>query len=124
GLTVERFADRVEGTDINPRAVAFANLNADLLGVFGRVSFSTGDLAEGLDGPYDLVVANPPFVFMNADEGRINRDGYGGELGLEIVERILADLNRLLSPQGEAAIVSDSPIVNGESSLTSLVRRV
>ena len=124
GLTVAQFADEVTGTDINPRAVAYANLNVDLHHMSERVHFSVGDLAQGLEGPYDLVVANPPFVFMTAEEGKTNRDGYGGELGLEIVERILADLNRLLGPDGEARLISNSPIIKGESSLKTLTERV
>jgi SAM-dependent methyltransferase len=123
-LTIAQFADQVEGTDINPRAIDYANLNAALHGLSERVHFSVGNLSEKLEGPYDLVVANPPFVYLPPEEQNINRDGYGGELGLEIVERIMTDLDRLLGPSGEAMLISDSPFIAGESSLRRLTQRV
>lgn len=123
GLTTGEFADVVEGTDINPRAIAYANLNAELAGLGDRARFTTGDLSYGLEGPYDLVVANPPYVWMTPQEGETNRDGYGGELGLEIAGRILADLDRLLARNGEAHMVCDSPVIHGESALVNLTKR-
>ena len=32
------------------------------LGVAGRIDFRCADLLEGLDGPFDLIVCNPPYV--------------------------------------------------------------
>jgi SAM-dependent methyltransferase len=124
GLTVVGYAERVEGTDVNARAVAFANLNAGLAGLGDRVRFTIGNLADGLTGPYDLVVANPPYVWLPKEDAASNRDGYGGELGLEVVGRILADLDRLLAPHGEAHLICDSPVIAGESALTGLAERL
>jgi SAM-dependent methyltransferase len=124
GLTVAAYAECVDGTDVNTRAVAFANLNADLAGLGARVRFTSGDLAAGLAGPYDLVVANPPYVWLPEEEAARNRDGYGGELGLEVVGRILADLDRLLAPGGEAHLICDSPVIGGEPALVSLAARL
>jgi SAM-dependent methyltransferase len=123
-LTIAQFADQVEGSDINLRAIDYANLNAALHGLSERVRFSVGNLSEKLEGPYDLIVANPPFVYLPQEDKIINRDGYGGELGLEIVERIMTDLDRLLGPNGEAMLISDSPFIAGESSLRRLAQRV
>ncbi len=124
GLTASDFADRVEGTDINPRAAAFANLNAWLAGLDGRCTFAQGDLAAAVDGPIDLIVANPPYVYLPESERTINRDGFGGDLGLEIAGRILSELDRLLADGGEAHIVCDSPVIAGQSSLEQLIRRL
>lgn len=119
-LTAAAYAERVEGTDINPRAIAFARLNAELAGFSDRVSFRANDLAAGLEGPYDLIVANPPYVWMPEEKKRENMDGFGGELGLEVVRRILVELDRLLSERGEAHFVCEAPVLSGRSVLDSV----
>jgi SAM-dependent methyltransferase len=54
-----RHAGGVRATDINPRALAFAEFNARLNDV-ENVTFSSGDWLEGLDeGAFDLITASP-----------------------------------------------------------------
>ncbi len=124
GLTVAEFAEHVDGVDLNPRAVAYANLNAQLNALSTHASFCVGDLADGLEGPYDLIVSNPPYVLMTPEEAKTNLDGHGGgELGLDIPLRIVGVLDRLLGAAGEAFMVCNSPVVHGESVLPRLVER-
>jgi release factor glutamine methyltransferase len=47
-------------TDISPDALALARENAERLGL--AVTFVETDLLDGIDGPLDLVVSNPPYV--------------------------------------------------------------
>jgi SAM-dependent methyltransferase len=55
-------ADLVVGTDISPRALAFAEFNAWLNGV-ANVQWKIGSLYEPVeDEVFDLIVSNPPFV--------------------------------------------------------------
>jgi methylase of polypeptide subunit release factors len=55
-------ADRVVATDVNPRALAFAEFNLRLNGV-ENVELRLGSAFEPVDGErFDLVVANPPYV--------------------------------------------------------------
>ncbi len=122
-LTVAPWAGSVEGSDINPRAIAFAELNARLSGAPSAPTFRVADLAAGA-GRYDLVVANPPYVWMPEAERTRNRDGYGGALGLEIVERILSGLDALLTPHGELHMVAESPVLKGRPALPELMERV
>ena len=53
----------VTATDINPRALELARLNAVLSGI-GGVDLRQGSLFEPVDRepPFDLIVANPPYV--------------------------------------------------------------
>lgn len=61
-LLVSRHADEVIATDISARALAFAELNAQLNGVH-NIEFRLGSLFEPVVGEaFDLVVSNPPFV--------------------------------------------------------------
>lgn len=49
------------GTDISPRALAIARDNAKRLGLT-RAAFVACDLAAALHGPFDVIVANPPYI--------------------------------------------------------------
>jgi hypothetical protein len=61
-LLATAHSDQVVGVDVNPRAVNFATFNARLNGM-ANVCFLEGDLFEPVRGqPFDLVVANPPYV--------------------------------------------------------------
>ena len=53
-------AARVHATDISPLALELARENADAHGL--AVELVEGDLLAGLEGPFDLVVSNPPYV--------------------------------------------------------------
>jgi len=71
-------AERVVGTDVSPRALAFAEFNAWLNGI-GNVEWRKGSLYEPAgDEPFDLIVSNPPFVispeakFLFRDSGLPN----------------------------------------------------
>jgi release factor glutamine methyltransferase len=49
------------GTDISPAALAVARDNARSLDL-GRVNYVLCDMASALRGPFDLIVANPPYI--------------------------------------------------------------
>jgi release factor glutamine methyltransferase len=49
-------------TDISAAALAVASRNAEKLGVGNRVKFVATRGLEGCNGPFDLVVSNPPYI--------------------------------------------------------------
>jgi release factor glutamine methyltransferase len=59
----------VLGVDASEGAVALAGENAERTGLAERVAFVHGDLLAGLEGPFDLVVSNPPYI----GEGEVAR---------------------------------------------------
>lgn len=61
-LALEFRRARVTATDISSAALAVARRNATRHGVADRVSFHDTRGLEGLPGPYDLIVSNPPYV--------------------------------------------------------------
>ncbi|TAJ32035.1 MAG: class I SAM-dependent methyltransferase, partial [Nitrospirae bacterium] len=87
-LTLAGMASEVAGADINPRALAFARLNATMNAVT-NASFHLSNLFDGVPaGPFDLIVSNTPFVFL-PDEMRVRCvDGDGGAMGIELVLRL------------------------------------
>lgn len=53
---------QVDATDISDAALHVARENARRHHVEGRVRFHTGPYLADIDGPVDLIVANPPYV--------------------------------------------------------------
>ena len=53
---------RVVGIDSSPGALALARVNIEQAGFADRVEVVRGDLLAGVEGPFDLVVSNPPYV--------------------------------------------------------------
>jgi SAM-dependent methyltransferase len=61
-LLAAAHSEHVVATDINPRAVRYAEMNARLNGI-DNVEIRTGDLFAPVNGEsFDLIVSNPPFV--------------------------------------------------------------
>ena len=59
-IAQERPDARVWATDSSPAALELARENAEANDL--AVEFREGDLLAGLEGPFDLVVSNPPYV--------------------------------------------------------------
>jgi HemK-related putative methylase len=85
--------------DINVRALQTARLNAALNGVTSHVHLVEGDSAESFAGPFDLIVANPPFV-PTPETNLFHTAGDGGPDGTRIIRRILCRAPQLLSETG------------------------
>jgi release factor glutamine methyltransferase len=54
----------VVATDVSEDALAVAAENAERLGLSGRVTLHHASWAEGLQGPLDVVVSNPPYITL------------------------------------------------------------
>ncbi len=61
-IAAAKHSRSVLGSDVNPRAVQFANFNA-LLNHSPNIEFASADLFDAVyDRKFDLIVCNPPFV--------------------------------------------------------------
>jgi release factor glutamine methyltransferase len=58
----ERPDARVVATESSGGALEVAAANKERLGLDGRVELRLGHLLAGVEGPFDLVVSNPPYV--------------------------------------------------------------
>ena len=94
------------GTDISTAALKVARENAARCGVEGRCTFVVCDIASVVEGPFDLLVSNPPYIAHDeitslAPEVK-NYDPTvaldGGDDGLAAYRAIAADAKRLLAP--------------------------
>lgn len=61
-LLAERPAAQGLGTDLSPAALAVAEGNAAALGLAGRARFQGADWFAGVEGRFDLIVSNPPYI--------------------------------------------------------------
>jgi len=108
-----RGATRVLGTDINPRAITMARFNARWNEL--DVEFRCGDLFAPLAGErFDLVVSQPPFI-ARAETLTSTTFLHGGPRGDTIFLRIVSGLEGVLSPEGEALVLSDIGLGKQES---------
>jgi release factor glutamine methyltransferase len=89
---------QVVATDVSPPALAVAQANAAALGI--EVSFKECSWADDLDGRFDLIVSNPPYV-TTEELDAVDRDVrdfeprgalLGGEDGLDAYRALLASV--------------------------------
>lgn len=98
----------ITATDLSEAALQIAAENADRLPQGERVRFLHGDLFEPVSNErFDLVVSNPPYVARKdakslppelAHEPEMAL--FGGEDGLDVIRRLVAEAGRHLSPGG------------------------
>jgi len=113
-------AAHVDFLDINPRACAFARDNARMNG-FAPASFAVHEAALQsftATRPYDVVLANPPFVpTPRGVDGTLT--SAGGPEGNDSIDVLLAQMEALLAPAGEAFIYVFQLVVDGQPLLAS-----
>ncbi len=113
-LLLARVATRVAGTDLNPRAIAMAKLNAAMNGV-ENVIFRQGDLFAPVAGErFDLIVSQPPFLAC-ADGDSSVLFLHGGRRGDELTLRILEELPGYLTENGTGFVLADFGLGAGET---------
>ncbi len=97
----------VDASDLSADALEVAARNVADYQLEQRVQLVRGDLFSGLGADYDLIVSNPPYV-NRASMENLPREYRaepemalaGGEDGLDVVHRILAQAGDHLAPQG------------------------
>jgi release factor glutamine methyltransferase len=96
GLTKIRTNCRIVASDISESALAVARRNAERNRVGALIEFVESDLFDDLDGQFDVIVSNPPYISQAEfktlqkevlKEPRIALDG--GEDGLDFYRKII-----------------------------------
>jgi ribosomal protein L3 glutamine methyltransferase len=98
---------RVEGSDLSRDALAVASRNVSRYKLKTRVKLVRSDLFAGLNGRYDLILSNPPYVTAKSMEklpAEYRREPRmalaSGDDGLDHTRRILVHAKRHLNPGG------------------------
>ncbi len=107
-----RFPDaELHALDLSADALALARLNAEALAIGERVRFFESDLLEKVEGVFDLIVANLPYI--GAHEAaqlapEVRHDPalalFGGERGDELIRAFIAAAPAHLAPGGTLAL--------------------
>ncbi len=100
-------------TDIDQNSLLHAQKAAKILEVDLEATLS--DLFSKVNGQFDLILFNPPYLVSTALEDRAVD---GGKRGIEIAMRFLENLEKHLKPDGSALLLVSSQ--NNPSSLTDL----
>jgi release factor glutamine methyltransferase len=112
-LAAERSQASVWATDVSPGACELARVNAEALGVGGRVTVREGDLFAPLPAGarFDTVASNPPYVKSGEIAGlsrEVQREPRaaldGGADGLDLIRRITRNAGEWLKPGGLLAL--------------------
>jgi release factor glutamine methyltransferase len=108
-LAYERPHATLLGTDVSEDALAIARRNAERHGVSGRIRFARTSFLTEIQGPFDLIVANPPYV-PRSHQATLSPDVrdhepavalFGrGEDGLDAVRELLGQSATRLAPSG------------------------
>ncbi len=111
-LLAERPAFDGVAVDISPEALHVAKVNGLANGVSGRLHLHQGSWFNGLDGTFDLIVSNPPYIPHGDIAGlEVDVKDYdphlaldGGADGLFAYRAIAADAGLFLAVNGEIAV--------------------
>ncbi len=108
---------RVFGVDINPAALRMTRVNTALAQV--AVEARQSDLLSALDGAFDLIVANPPYL---VDPGtRAYRHG-GGPLGAGLSLKIVQAALERLASGGTLLLYTGAAIMGGNDPFLAAVK--
>ena len=126
------------GVDSSPGATLVANLNAETHRLNDRATIREGNWTEGLDGPFDLIVSNPPYIpsgeiaRLPAEVRDYDPPGAldGGPDGLDAYRRILMAVSAVLAPTGLVVLevgagqMAAVSALAGENGLAERARRL
>jgi release factor glutamine methyltransferase len=110
-LALEQPYGRVVATDVSPAALDVARDNAARHGLAYHIDFRETSLLDGMTGPFDLIVSNPPYV------PEIDRASLAPEVTeFEPAQALFAgadglDVIRALIPAAALALGSDGALV-------------
>ena len=100
------------GTDISAEALEVARANAERHGLNARCTFIACDMANGVAGPFDFILSNPPYIAggdiaslppeVRDYDPRLALDG--GNDGFDFYRAIAVDASRLLAPDGRLIV--------------------
>ena len=106
-------AEQVVAADVNPRALCFCAFNAALNDVAARIHTVASDVYSGVDGKFDAILCNPPFVAVPAavrarcEDWALFADG--GDDGAVVLRAVVAGAAARLAPSGWLMIVTEVP---------------
>lgn len=98
---------KIDATELSEDALAVAQINVDFHHLQDRVNLHQGDLFADVEGRYDLICSNPPYIsnprmqhlpaeYLHEPDMAFR----GGDSGLDLVDIILQRASEYLSEEG------------------------
>lgn len=94
--------------DLNPLALLYTAVNAEVAGI--PVLLAPGDALSAVEGEFDLIVSNPPYMADAAH--RTYRDG-GDKMGSALSSRIAKEALSRLAPGGQLILYTGVAMIDG-----------
>lgn len=95
---------QIVGSDVSREALAVAALNRERLGLRQRVDLVASDLLAGLGGPFDLILANLPYLRPDQRHPSTRLEPpvalFGGPDGFDLHRALLRQATEKLAPDG------------------------
>ena len=107
-LAQELPAAEIHATDVSAAALEIARANAARHQLQDRIQFHQTDLLEGLNGDFDFIVSNPPYV-GESEEDQVQLEVrkfeprqavFAGPTGVEVIARLIPQARSALQPGG------------------------
>ncbi len=102
-ITAAKEGAEVAAVDIDPGVLEDARRNARETGVEDSIEFIESDLFENVEGRFDFIVFNPPYL-----PGERYSALDGGETGIELTKQFLEDSGAYLMEDGEVLFLASS----------------
>ncbi|PSJ79957.1 50S ribosomal protein L3 N(5)-glutamine methyltransferase [Neisseria iguanae] len=100
-------AAEIDAVDLSLDALEVAAINVEEYGLENRINLIHTDLFEGLEGTYDLIVSNPPYVDAKSVDALPDEYLHEPELalgsgrdGLDATREIILQAAKFLNPKG------------------------
>jgi release factor glutamine methyltransferase len=99
---------RIVATDISPAALTIAKKNTRNLGLAKHIEFLHGDLFEPVEGIFDIIVSNPPYIadqeYQKLPPGVKDYEPkealWAGQTGVEFYEKLIYQSKNHLNKNG------------------------
>lgn len=102
-FTAAKKADKVIAVDVDPKAIEYCN---NAFHTFKNVEFKESELFSNVDGKFDVIIFNPPYLPESKYDKNI--DVTGGKLGWETIESFLKEAKNHLKSKGFILMVFSS----------------
>jgi len=95
---------QITATDVSAEALDVAAINRERLGLTERVELVEADLLDGFSEPFDIILANLPYLRPDQRHHSTRREPevalFGGPDGFDLHRRLLRQSATLLAPDG------------------------
>ena len=112
GVLAAKKAKKVVATDLNPRAVRCAQMNAELNNVVDKIDVRLGNMFEPIseDEKFNVIVFNAPYLPSEESEQKtwIDRAWAGGSSGREIIDQFISRAPQHLVEKGRIILVQST----------------